>query len=194
MEEYSELENMRQQLDMLKAEVAKQKLVIDLNVRKMAVSHVSNLKNKFWWQVAICVFALVYCPWAFGELFNVSIWFNAVTVLFLAGALIFHIYSHVDLWNSNLNTNMADFSRRMVRIKRLNATWFKWGMIFIFPWLIWCIWELSNQSQYECQWIFIGISCLIGGLIGFAIGYRMYSKEQRELQKLVDQLEELTRE
>ena len=194
MEEYTELENMRQQLNMLKAEVAKQKLVIDLNVRKMADGHVTNLKSKFWWQIAICVFALIYCPWAFGELFHVSIWFNAVTILFLAVALIFHIYSHVDLWNSNLNTNMADFSRRMVRIKRLNATWFKWGMIFIIPWLIWCIWELCNKSQYQYQWIFMVVSCLIGGLIGFAIGYRMYSKEQRELQKLVDQLEELTRE
>ena len=145
MEENMELQEMREQLELLKAQVAKQQLVNDLNVRKMAKNKVSGLKSKFWLKIAITVFGLLY-------------------------------------------------ARRMLRIKKMNAFWFKWGMLFIFPWFAWFVWEAYKQSEFEFQWIGILAGGIIGGIIGFAIGYRIYRKEQSALQELADSLEELSQE
>lgn len=194
MEEHMELQEMREQLELLKAQMAKQQLKYDLNVRKMAKDKVSKLKFKFWWKLAICLFGIAYCPWAFREIMGASIGFTLVTVAFLVVAFFFQIITHKDLWSDHLNTNMADFSRRMLRIKKLNAQWFKWGMIFIFPWFAWFIYEVYKVSVYEYQWVVIGIGGLIGGLIGFAIGYRLYRTEQDALQELSEQVNGLLEE
>ncbi len=194
MEEHMELQEMREQLELLKAQVAKQQLMNDLNVRKMAKNKVSGLKSKFWLKISITVFGLLYCPWAFWEILNASVWFIGVTELFLLVCLVAEIYSHWDLWNENLNFNMADYARRMLRIKKMNAWWFKWGMIFIFPWFAWFVWEAYKNSEFEFQWIGILIGGIIGGIIGFGIGYRIYRKEQSALQELADSLEELSQD
>lgn len=194
MEEYKELEQMREQLALLKDQLAKQSLENHLNMRNLAKDRLSSLKFRYWLSFGICIFALLYCPWAFYSFIGVSIWFNMVTLLFLLVALVFHIISHLDLWKNYFYLDMKEFSRRMVRIKRLNALWFKWGMIFVIPWFIWLIWELYLNQQFEYQWIVMGISCLIGGIIGFAIGYRLYSKEQHDIDVLVGQLDRLAEE
>ena len=194
MEENMELQEMREQLELLKAQVAKQQLINDLNVRKMAKDKVSKLKFKFWWKLAICLFGIVYCPWAFREIMGASIGFSLVTVAFLVCAFIFEIITHRDLWSSPFYSNMADFSRRMLRIKKLNALWFKWGMIFIFPWFAWFIYEVYKVSIYEYQWVAIAAGGIVGGLIGFAIGYRLYKTEQDALQELSEQVEGLQEE
>ncbi|MBO7553441.1 MAG: hypothetical protein J6T82_05330 [Bacteroidaceae bacterium] len=194
MEENMELQEMREQLELLKAQVAKQQLINDLNVRKMAKDKVSKLKFKFWWKLAICLFGIVYCPWAFREIMGASIGFSLVTVAFLVCAFIFEIITHRDLWSSHFYSNMADFSRRMLRIKKLNALWFKWGMIFIFPWFAWFIYEVYKVSIYEYQWVAIAAGGIVGGLIGFAIGYRLYKTEQDALQELSEQVEGLQEE
>lgn len=194
MEENMELQEMREQLELLKAQVAKQQLINDLNVRKMAKDKVSKLKFKFWWKLAICLFGIVYCPWAFREIMGASIGFSLVTVAFLVCAFIFEIITHRDLWSSYFYSNMADFSRRMLRIKKLNALWFKWGMIFIFPWFAWFIYEVYKVSIYEYQWVAIAAGGIVGGLIGFAIGYRLYKTEQDALQELSEQVEGLQEE
>lgn len=194
MEENMELQEMREQLELLKAQVAKQQLINDLNVRKMAKDKVSRLKFKFWWKLAICLFGIVYCPWAFREIMGASIGFSLVTVAFLVCAFIFEIITHRDLWSSHFYSNMADFSRRMLRIKKLNALWFKWGMIFIFPWFAWFIYEVYKVSIYEYQWVAIAAGGIVGGLIGFAIGYRLYKTEQDALQELSEQVEGLQEE
>ena len=194
MEENMELQEMREQLELLKAQVAKQQLINDLNVRKMAKDKVSKLKFKFWWKLAICLFGIVYCPWAFREIMGASIGFSLVTVAFLVCAFIFEIITHRDLWSSHFYSNMADFSRRMLRIKKLNALWFKWGMIFIFPWFAWFIYEVDKVSIYEYQWVAIAAGGIVGGLIGFAIGYRLYKTEQDALQELSEQVEGLQEE
>lgn len=194
MEENMELQEMREQLELLKAQVAKQQLINDLNVRKMAKDKVSKLKFKFWWKLAICLFGIVYCPWAFREIMGASIGFTLVTVAFLVCAFIFEIITHRDLWSSHFYSNMADFSRRMLRIKKLNALWFKWGMIFIFPWFAWFIYEVYKVSIYEYQWVAIAAGGIVGGLIGFAIGYRLYKTEQDALQELSEQVNGLQEE
>ena len=194
MEENMELQEMREQLELLKAQVAKQQLINDLNVRKMAKDKVSKLKFKFWWKLAICLFVIVYCPWAFREIMGASIGFSLVTVAFLVCAFIFEIITHRDLWSSHFYSNMADFSRRMLRIKKLNALWFKWGMIFIFPWFAWFIYKVYKVSIYEYQWVAIAAGGIVGGLIGFAIGYRLYKTEQDALQELSEQVEGLQEE
>ena len=194
MEENMELQEMREQLELLKAQVAKQQLINDLNVRKMAKDKVSKLKFKFWWKLAICLFGIVYCPWAFREIMGASIGFSLVTVAFLVCAFIFEIITHRDLWSSHFYSNMADFSRRMLRIKKLNALWFKWGMIFIFPWFAWFIYEVYKVSIYEYQWVAIAAGGIVGGLIGFAIGYRLYKTEQDALQELSEQVDGLQEE
>ena len=194
MEENRELQEMREQLALLKAQVAKQNLVNDLNMRRMAKNNVSRLKFKFWWKIAICMFGLIYCPWAFFTLMDASVWFLLVTEAYLLFALGAEIYSHLDLWHENFHFNVADYSRRLLRIKRFNALWFKWGMIFIFPWFAWFVWEAYKHSDFEFQWIGMAIAGVVGGLIGFAIGYRMYRKEQTALQELADQLDELSEE
>ena len=194
MEENRELQEMREQLELLKAQVAKQQLKYDLNVRKMAKDKVSKLKFKFWWKLAICLFGIAYCPWAFREIMGASVWFTLVTEVFLVQAFFFEIITHKDLWSYNLNTNMADFSRRMLRIKKLNALWFKWSMIFIFPWFAWFIYEVYRVSEYENQWVAIGIGGFMGGLIGFAVGYRLYRTEQNALQELAEQVNGLQEE
>jgi len=193
MEEYKELQEMREQLALLKAQVAKQSLVNEVNVRHMAKDRVSRLKGKVFMNIAICIFGL-FCWLFLDSTLLLSRAFLMVTVLFFIVAMILEIYTHLDLWNDNINSNMADYSRRMVRIKKLNAQKFKWGMIFIFPWFAWFVWELYKGSPYPHQWIIMAIGGIIGGIIGFAIGYNIYLKEQRYLQEMVDQIDGLIAE
>ena len=194
MEENMELREMRRQLELLKAQVAKQKLVSDLNMRKMAKSQLAKLKLKFWWKVMLCLFGMVYCPWAFRDIMGVSVGFALATEVFLACALLFEIVTHKDLWSNYFNFNMAEFGTRMLRIKRLNAAWFKWSLILIFPWFAWFVYETYRVSAYEYQWVALAIGGLAGGFFGFCIGFRMYRKEQDALQDLAEQMGELAEE
>ena len=58
MEEYKELEQMREQLALLKDQLAKQSLVNHLNMRDLAKDRLSSLKFRYWLNIGICIFTI----------------------------------------------------------------------------------------------------------------------------------------
>jgi hypothetical protein len=152
---------------------------------------VNSIKRQAWGISIVGIFGLIYCPWCFLHIINMSIWFAAVTDIFLLTALIYTYITHKNL-NANelMEGNLIEVSDKMVKLKYQQTNWLKFSIPFIILWISWFIFE--NASANGNKYIIIG-GC-IGAVIGGAIGTASFRKTRRMLNEIIEQIDELKEE
>ena len=116
MNEMNEIEEMRQQMNILKEKLTKQEIINDSLIRSSISQKMNNVKNLRWVKRAIIVFGIFYCPWVIYKLLEMPLWFALVTIAFLTIAFIYEeIYSYGTLFASGISFTAAgtDFTRSL---------------------------------------------------------------------------------
>lgn len=194
----TELEEMRQQLGILKSKLDNQTLVNDKLIRQSMLNKMSFMKKYTW--VSFLVLLFIY--YGYNEvriLFNMSWWFYGFTVLVMTFSVCFDAYiNHVNK-KEFLNGDLIAASLQMQRMKKLRKRSLLYGIFFMTIWVSWFVIELYNGSGAanggENTSMFYGM--LVGGgvglIAGVAIGIWLYLRMQRINSDIIQQIDELTK-
>ena len=195
----TELEEMRQQLGILKSKLDNQTLVNDKLIRQSMLNKMSFMKKYTW--VSFLVLLFIY--YAYNEvriMFNMSWWFYGFTVLVMTFSICFDAYiNHVNK-KEFLNGDLIATSLQMQRMKKLRKRSLLYGIFFMTIWVSWFVIELYNGSGAanggENTSMFYGM--LVGGgvglIAGVAIGIWLYLRMQRINSDIISQIDELTKD
>ena len=184
-----ELDEMRQQMAILKDKLESQTIVNDRFIRRSIKKGVSTI-NKRYLVIGIIALALIpYGYWAFvmvGGL-SVALWLaSCVMMLIVVG---FMIYNSQDMRDHNLmNNNLLDVKRKVALAKKRDANWLWFGIPMALAWASWAVYEMSQQmgnNEYFLPF------CIVFILAGVLVGLNIHFKTQRHFSDIIEQIEDL---
>ena len=186
-----ELDEMRQQMAILKNKLDNQTIVNDHLIRRAVKNSVSTI-NKRYLVISIIAFAMIpYGYWAFVKLNGLSIplWI-AMSVIMLA-VIGFCIYNgHEMRKNDFVSDNLLDTKRKTLKAQKRDAMWPYFGIPVAIGWAAWVGWEMTQKLEGDFLKYFIPwfIICVTAGAL---IGLKVHFKTQRHFRDILDQIEEV---
>ncbi len=186
-----ELDEMRQQMAILKNKLDDQTIVNDRLIRRAVKNSVSTI-NKRYLVISIIAFAMIpYGYWAFVKLNGLSIplWI-AMSVLMLA-VIGFCIYNgHEMRKNDFVSNNLLDTKRKTLKAQKRDAMWPYFGIPVAIGWAAWVGWEMTQKLEGDFLKYFIPwfIICVTAGAL---IGLKVHFKTQRHFRDILEQIEDV---
>ena len=184
-----ELEEMRQQMAILKDKLENQTIVNDRFIRR-SIKHGVSTINRRYLVIGIIALALIpYGYWAFVMMggLSVALWLaSCVMMLLVVG---FMIYNSQDMREHNLmNNNLLDVKRKVALAKKRDGNWLWFGIPMALAWGAWAVYEMSQKMEYN---EFIVPFCIVGILVGALVGLKVHFKTQRHYSDIIEQIEDL---
>ena len=186
-----ELDEMRQQMAILKNKLDDQTIVNDRLIRRAVKNSVSTI-NKRYLVISIIAFAMIpYGYWAFVKLngLSISLWI-AMSVIMLA-VIGFCIYNgHEMRKNDFVSNNLLDTKRKTLKAQKRDAMWPYFGIPVAIGWAAWVGWEMTQKLEGDFLKYFIPwfIICVTAGAL---IGLKVHFKTQRHFRDILDQIEDV---
>jgi hypothetical protein len=191
MTDNNELEQMKGQLGVLKDKLDKESLVNDRIMKKIMKTKVRSIKHIVYLSYFIIIACIFFCSWMFISILDTSWAFAGATILFMLIAIVYTYEAHKEVTAKDLlDGNLLDVSRKMLRVKRMNAQWLKFGIPCGIGWVIWFLIEMPKGADFKEDLL----SIVIGAVIGALIGSLFYRKRQRAINDVLEQIDELTKE
>ena len=185
----NELDEMRQQMAILKDKLENQTIVNDRFIRRSIKRGVSTI-NKRYLIIGIIALALIpYGYWAFVMIggLSVALWLaSCVMMLLVVG---FMLFNSRDLRDHDLmNNNLLDVKRKVALAQKRDGNWLWFGIPMALAWGAWAVYEMAQKmgdNEYIVPF------CIVGVLAGALFGLKVHFKTQRHYRDILDQIEEL---
>ena len=191
-----ELENMRQQMATLKSKLEQQEIINDRLIRDSLNTKLRKVKRQKWSKLILILFVMLYVPAMLYWLLNMPLWFCIVSLLYFAYAAFYDFYYMNGISNGDLSREqMLDTSRRVARMKKMNARWLWFSIPFTIVWVavltyLACTIDSAVTKDNLEGFLYGGATGLV---IGLAIGAYVYIRQQRQAQAIIDQIDEITK-
>ena len=187
-----ELEELRSQVAEFKNRMEQQEIVSQQLLKQAMTAHVSWFKNFNVWADVICLcfmplLALILrgigCSWAP----------FIVALIILIGELIFNIWNTRSISAKYLMSDDVLTSRqRLLKFKQRE----QWQTMIEVPMLVlWVVWVYfdgpGHTSQNQTEW---ALRFIIAFGIGFAIGFYIFYREMRSLNKAIKEIDKFNKD
>ena len=186
------LEQMKEQLALLRCKLERQEIISDRLIRSIVHQKVQALNREALVLGVVAVLSIPYCTWVFYML-GTSLWFSLITAAFLAVAASYTWYSHRGLDRRSLAvSSLREVGQRIARMKMLYARWLCFSLPFVCLWLAWFAFEITGQADLSVERR-VGILCggAVGGIVGGIAGWMSYNRTQRLAREILDQVANL---
>ena len=200
-----ELEQMREQMQVLRNKLDKQEIVNDKLVKNSIKSKMSWIKKLVYFEFLLLPFiALIW--YGLKEVFNLS-WFCYASIVVLCVIDVVLDYrinvASLDLEKVEKH-NLSDTLQKLIAMKQMRAKAFFIMMLLSIPLFIWVsieMWQyvstITLKDDLYTHIVHAGAyGGFVGGIIGFFVGIyisiRIYRKMQTTNDELIAQIEEFT--
>ena len=185
----NELDEMRQQMAILKDKLENQTIVNDRFIRRSIKRSVGTI-NKRYLVLSIVALAMIpYGYWAFVMLngLSVALWLTMCVLMLIVVGFIY--YNGRDLRDNDLmGGNLLDVKRKVILAKKRDANWLWFGIPAGMLWFGWFMYEESQKMGFSQATLLFFIFCMIAGLFS---GLMVHFKTQRHYRDAIDQIVEL---
>ena len=184
-----ELDEMRQQMAILKDKLENQTIVNDRFIRRSIKRGVSTINRRY---LVIGIVALAMIPygyWAFVMIGGLSVALWLASCLMMLIVVGFMIYNSRDMRdNALMNGNLLDVKRKVTQAQKRDANWLWFGIPMALAWGAWAVYEMS-QKMGDNEYIVP--CCIVGVLVGALIGLKVHFKTQSRFNEIIEQIEDL---
>ena len=184
-----ELDEMRQQMAILKDKLEEQTIVNDRFIRRSIKQGVSTINKRY---LVLGIIALVMIPygyWAFVMLngLSVGLWLAMCALMLIVVGFMY--YNSRDLRDNNLmGGNLLEVKRKVALAKKRDANWLWFGIPMAILWASWAVYEMVQKTgggEYLVP------CCIVGIIVGALIGLKVHFRTQRHYRDVLEQLEDL---
>lgn len=190
--ENEELEQMREQLQLLKDKLAHEHIINDKVLRRAVRDKLSSVQRR---SIEMTLLGAVAVPLVTISLITggFSHYYTILTTAFLILAVVVELYTMNLLRNRDLMSgDLLSAGVKAARVKKIQQQWLMVGIPFVAVWLGWGAYELHEMFPNPEEFRVMLISGVVGGVIGGIIGSVIFYRNQRELSEIIDQIEDLT--
>ena len=183
-----ELEEMKQQMLLLKKKLEQQKIVNDKMLRSAMKKKLYGLNKKARIMFIIGIFVAIGAPGYF-TLIGFTPLFCAATALMLLFSAFKTFQYHKKLWRLNLSeSNLIELAEELTLLRTRYERWYRFAWCMIIPWGALMAYEATKIFGEELVWYIGGsaIGLIIGGLTGTRINNNMI----RRTDELLEQIDE----
>lgn len=194
-----ELEQMREQMQVLRNKLETQEIVNDKLVKNSIKSKMSWIKKFVYFEFLLIPFTALMM-YVLKEIFNLS-WFcyAFIVVLCVIDAVLDYRINVASLDLEKVEKhNLSDTLQKLIAMKQMRAKSFFIMMLLSIPLFMWASIEMwqnisTSTNTFNTNILYAG---LVGGIIGFFVGIyisiRIYRKMQTTNDELIAQIEEFT--
>ena len=186
--EHTELNELREQIALLKDKLQRQQIISEQNIIAAAQKGISKLnKTGNIWGI-FGIFAVVYCTFVFHR-FGFSDGFVIGTAIFLAICAAVTIYAHWGIRSIDVaNGNLVDIAQRLIRFRKIYSRYHLYSVPML---LVWCYFLYYDAQRMLDNAEYFLIGGCVGGLIGAVIGLKAHFKVIRETDNVLKNINEL---
>jgi len=196
----TELEQMREQMNIFKSRLDKQQIINERLVRNSMGNKMSWIKN-FVWVEAVLVPIILVIMASFHARQGLSWWlFAFLAIGMIADVIGDYIINRIPK-GELLSGDLVATSKRLLKMKKQRTIWFIIGTAFCTIWVVWFIIEtimhLNLEVDYPHHGTIVTILTLgsaIGAIIGFFIAWLIYRKMQKTNNQVIEQINQMTKE
>ena len=184
-----ELDEMRQQMAILKDKLENQTIVNDRFIRRSIKQSVGTINRRYLVLGIIAIAMIPYGYWAFVMLngLSVGLWLTMCVLMLLVVGFMF--YNSRDMRDRDLmNGSLLDVKRKVALAKKRDGNWPWFGIPVAVAWASWAVYEMAQQtggSEYLVP------CCIVGIVVGALVGLKVHFKTQRHYRDIIEQLEDL---
>lgn len=190
----NELDEMRQQMALLKDKLNRQEIVNDQLVRnavKGRISDLTSMRRRKRFMLILCTFLV---PAMLVGAIGLPAWFAGVTTAFFILALVYNEYYMDGIDDRDLTSRgLLQVSEKAARLKRQTKRWLWVGLPFLAVWIVTFCYLVNNYTWFDIQDNEIVTGVITGLVIGGLLGFLMYNRQQRmvdDLQAAIDDMRE----
>ncbi len=184
-----ELDEMRQQMAILKDKLENQTIVNDRFIRRSIKRGVSTINKRYLVLGIIALAMIPYGYWAFVMIAGLSVALWLASCLMMLIVVGFMIYNSRDMRDSALMSgNLLDVKRKVTLAQKRDANWLWFGIPMALAWGAWAVYEMS-QKMGDNEYIVP--CCIVGVLVGALIGLKVHFKTQSRFSEIIEQIEDL---
>ena len=184
-----ELDEMRQQMAILKDKLENQTIVNDRFIRRSIKRGVSTINKRYLVLGIIALAMIPYGYWAFVMIAGLSVALWLASCLMMLIVVGFMIYNSRDMRdNALMSGNLLDVKRKVTLAQKRDANWLWFGIPMALAWGAWAVYEMS-QKMGDNEYIVP--CCIVGVLVGALIGLKVHFKTQSRLSEIIEQIEDL---
>ena len=189
----NELEEMRQQMNILKEKLQKQNIVNDRVLRRSMRRNVLGISRRYTFVCVLCILLIPYCYWAFVQLNGMSIYLWIVTCVLALTAFCYTLYTGRHLTGRLSEKNLLEVREKVAAAKKLDKDWLKIGIPLVILWLGYFGYEQYRVLGGENLAIPVAICCF-SAIIGGAIGLKIHFKIQEEYEDIINEIDDFNSE
>ncbi len=192
MENVFNLEEMRQQMTILKNKLEKQEIISDRMLRKAMKKNIVDINRRYLIIATVGLLMIPYGYWAFVMMGGMSIGFWLMCSFGMVVSFCYTLWNGKDLRDKHLlETDILTARKKVARAKKRDHEWLKFGIPFGILFIIYFAYEAYRLYGAEGEWhmLIVGVIC---GLIGCAVGVKLHFSTQRKYQDIIDQIDDLT--
>ncbi len=188
-----ELEEMRQQMNILKEKLQKQNIVNDKIFRRSMRRSVMGISRKYMVVSVLCILMIPYSYWAFVSLAGMSFYFWLATCALMLLCFGYTLYNGRDLNSRLVDRDLVDARSRVARAKKLDSDWLKIGIPLAILWIGYFAYEQYRINEGG-DWKYMMAAAGIGTAVGLAIGLKVHFKIQSDYEQIIDEIDDFTQE
>lgn len=182
--ETSELNEMREQITLLKKKLDQENIINERLMRETIKGRAGFIINQEVISYVAAIFVIVFGSVVFKEL-GLSWQFIGGTCILMLIVVIFNFIIHRELHKTDfLNGDLRSAAVTMKKIKKSHMTWIMIGIPVVIVWISCLYYELITVSDSDILAPGV-IGSSIGGVIGAVIGYKTYKKILRTCDEII---------
>lgn len=199
----NELEQMREQMQVLREKLDKQEIINDKMIRRSINAKMSWIKKYVYFEFFLLpVIALAWLGIKY--IFDLSWWNYAFIIVISTVDVIWDYRINVaSLKADEVQTNsLTSTMQKLLEMKQIRAKSFYIMFPALCVWLIWVgieMWQnlryVVNLDDFRAGMAYGGfVGLIIGGILGIIFAFRIYFKMQRTNDEVIEQIKEITNE
>ena len=187
-QEYKELDELREQIALLKDKLQHQQIVSERAIQQAAQAGIGKLNRQGVIMTAFALFAVVYCSWAFHR-FGFSDGFVVGTTIFLGVCALVTAYAHLKLRSIDVASgNLVEIASRLVSFRKIYSHWHIFSIPALLVWCYFLYWDAQRMLDNPEGFLIAGC---VGGVIGGIIGLKKHFAIMRETDKVLANIRDL---
>ncbi len=187
------LEDMRQQMNILKEKLQKQTIVNERVFRRSMRRSVMGISRRYTFVSVLCILMIPYSYWAFVSMAGMSFYFWLATCALMLICFGYTLYNGRHLNNRLMERDLVDARTKVAQAKKLDSDWLKIGIPLAILWLGYFTYEVYRISEGD-DWKYMLGAAGIGAAVGLAIGLKVHFKIQSDYEQIIDEIDEFKQE